>query len=223
MTIYYIRNGEKGPVKIGFTASSAHKRMKQLQTGQPEKLIMLGTSPGEMIDEQSIHRELKDYCLNGEWFDAKPELMSVIKKVIDKQLSWFHFRILRAKSLIKDREELKELFSSLSKEALERLAELDAKYEEFRRERIGHIQSNSDGTPKMIPANVLIREVTPLRKKLRESEATIDELREEIRNLKQQVADKELQPVGTGVRATLRGIARPAASLCEIKQFSLDL
>lgn len=50
MTIYFIEMEKSGFIKIGYTSANAEKRMAQLQTGQTDKLRLLGTIPGEMAD-----------------------------------------------------------------------------------------------------------------------------------------------------------------------------
>lgn len=82
MTIYYIRKGAEGPIKIGFTAGQVERRMAQLQTGHHEPLILLGTSPGTIEDEKSIHRELKDFHIHGEWFRPEPALLFTIDEMV---------------------------------------------------------------------------------------------------------------------------------------------
>jgi hypothetical protein len=89
----------EGPIKIGFTAASAVNRMAQLQTGHHEKMILLGTSPGEIADERAIHRELKDYQIQGEWFEQKPELIEIIKDIIYNQHKWYYFRQIKIYTL----------------------------------------------------------------------------------------------------------------------------
>lgn len=76
-TIYFIR-AEKGPIKIGFTMQSPRKRMKDLQTSNPRKLYLLATARGTKRDEHTLHTMFKDYRLQGEWFEASPEILQYI-------------------------------------------------------------------------------------------------------------------------------------------------
>lgn len=92
MTIYFIRAGDSGNIKIGYTSGSAQNRMRQLQTGNIFDLELLGTIPGEMRDEKSMHEVLSDYSLRGEWFRPDPEFIELVNKMIDGQLPWYHCR-----------------------------------------------------------------------------------------------------------------------------------
>ncbi len=87
MTIYFLQMERSGFIKIGYTATDAAKRMAQLQTGQPDRIKLLGTMPGTMDDEKSIHRELSEYRVNGEWFI--PETVDIANHLIDKQGPWY--------------------------------------------------------------------------------------------------------------------------------------
>jgi T5orf172 domain len=100
MTVYFVEMEGENRIKIGYTAGSAERRMAQLQTGQPQKLRLLGTIPGERDAEQGLHKEFKAYRGNGEWFFADAEVRAAIQTVIDGQLPWYHAkgpRLLRDK------------------------------------------------------------------------------------------------------------------------------
>lgn len=92
MTIYFIEMEKSGFIKIGYTKSDADKRMAQLQTGQPDRLRLLGTIPGEMADEKSLHLELKKFRIGGEWFI--PETMEIVRHLISRQGPWYICREL---------------------------------------------------------------------------------------------------------------------------------
>lgn len=95
--IYFIQAIDNGNIKIGFTAAkSAETRRKTFQTGYPAKLILLGTIPGTIHDEKSIHKELKSYNTHGEWFRGEFELLRIITKMIDTQAPWHHIRAIRS-------------------------------------------------------------------------------------------------------------------------------
>lgn len=97
--IYFIRKGVDGPIKIGFTSTFAEKRMSQLQVGHHEPLYLLGTISGSISDEKSLHRELADYHIHGEWFEPKPELLATISDVIENQREWYYFRQVKTNAL----------------------------------------------------------------------------------------------------------------------------
>lgn len=66
--IYFIACNEPRSLKIGFTSGHPQKRLKQLQTGCPVQLVLIGWYPGERSDEAYLHEQLQDYRLSGEWF-----------------------------------------------------------------------------------------------------------------------------------------------------------
>lgn len=55
-------------VKIGFTRGDPRFRLRQLQTGCPSKLVLLGWFPGSVEEERELHIELSSHRLSGEWF-----------------------------------------------------------------------------------------------------------------------------------------------------------
>lgn len=65
--IYFIQAGTRGPIKIGY-AADPHRRIKSLQTANSEKLTLLKAIEGDIDFEKRIHKALKKYRLNGEWF-----------------------------------------------------------------------------------------------------------------------------------------------------------
>lgn len=66
--IYFIVCDEPRAVKIGFTKKHPRQRLKQLQTGNPSKLWLLGWYPGSQGQEQELHRQMSAYRMSGEWF-----------------------------------------------------------------------------------------------------------------------------------------------------------
>jgi len=79
--IYFIQGESGGSVKIGY-ATDITKRIKSLQTGFPETLIIVKSFPGNMKDEEAIHSEFGEFHLRGEWF--KPEVLESAELVVDK-------------------------------------------------------------------------------------------------------------------------------------------
>ena len=78
--IYFIATKDK--IKIGFTKNPVEKRLKQLQTGNDENLVLLGYILGELEEEQLLHKQFaKDRIRhNGEWFFPSEELVEYINK-----------------------------------------------------------------------------------------------------------------------------------------------
>jgi hypothetical protein len=67
VSVYFLRAGKRGPVKIGY-AENPWRRLGQLQTIVPEKLIMLAIVPGGREVERHYHSAFSDSHLRGEWF-----------------------------------------------------------------------------------------------------------------------------------------------------------
>ena len=72
--VYVIAALKRGPVKIGFS-NNPYVRLKELQTGNPQKLFILGTLgfkdkyPAELV-EKLLHQHLTNNNVRaeGEWF-----------------------------------------------------------------------------------------------------------------------------------------------------------
>ena len=65
--IYAIQAGERGPIKFGLT-ESPDKRLRELQTGNPETLRLLCAAEALDSVERLIHAHLSKDGLAGEWF-----------------------------------------------------------------------------------------------------------------------------------------------------------
>lgn len=90
MTIYFAEMGSW--LKIGYTlADNASKRIAQLQTGQPQKIILLGTISGDRDAELGLHEEFASSRGNGEWF-YRDEIISIVRFLIDNQHPWYECR-----------------------------------------------------------------------------------------------------------------------------------
>lgn len=75
--VYFIQSGFGGPVKIGWAATSVECRMKELQTGNPETLVVLGFMPGAITLESELHRKFREFSIRGEWFWPAPEILKM--------------------------------------------------------------------------------------------------------------------------------------------------
>lgn len=69
--IYFVRSGNRGPIKIGFTNGDVPSRIKQLQTGNPEKLTLMLELEGDEETEKDTHQRFSKLRLQGEWFSGK--------------------------------------------------------------------------------------------------------------------------------------------------------
>lgn len=66
--IYFIQDTLTCHIKIGFTDGDPDARLRALQTGNPNPLVLLGTSQGDLEDEQDLHRRFSEWRVQGEWF-----------------------------------------------------------------------------------------------------------------------------------------------------------
>jgi len=79
--VYFIRSEKTHAIKIGFTSGQAEKRLSSLQTAHPYKLQLLGTIPGPIEYEKSLHNRFARYRLEGEWFNPHPDLLAFISAI----------------------------------------------------------------------------------------------------------------------------------------------
>lgn len=73
--VYFIQQGDDGPVKIG-TAADPLERLRQLQPGNPVPLTIRYVVPGDHPVERALHRHFADFRLTGEWFDMAPAVLA---------------------------------------------------------------------------------------------------------------------------------------------------
>lgn len=66
--VYFIQAVKSGNIKIGFTITDLNFRLSTLQTGCPEKLVILHWIKGTKQTEFDLHERLKSERLDGEWF-----------------------------------------------------------------------------------------------------------------------------------------------------------
>lgn len=69
--VYFITIGDPYPthVKVGYTKKNPLARMRDLQTGCPFKMNMLGFAFGNQPMETQLHDVFEDYRKEGEWFE----------------------------------------------------------------------------------------------------------------------------------------------------------
>lgn len=79
-SIYLVQAGEGGPVKIG-VSTDVPSRIRSLQTGIPQPLILLATFPGCRSKERRLHERLARYRIRGEWFSPAPEVLAAAEEV----------------------------------------------------------------------------------------------------------------------------------------------
>lgn len=80
--VYFIKPKHRsGPIKIG-SSLSPKNRLRQFSSSSPLPLEIIGSARGSYSDEASIHSRLASYRLHGEWFEASPEVLLIMEKVI---------------------------------------------------------------------------------------------------------------------------------------------
>lgn len=82
--VYFIRSGPTGPIKIGW-ALDVEQRINTLQTGNPEKIELLGYVTGTVLDEMELHRNFDSVRLRGEWFNPAEELLSFVVRACEAE------------------------------------------------------------------------------------------------------------------------------------------
>lgn len=78
--VYFAQAGENGPIKIG-RAASPHLRLKNLQSGNGERLRLLAVVPGGKTLESILHVYFGKGRRAGEWFKPTPKLLRLIGEV----------------------------------------------------------------------------------------------------------------------------------------------
>jgi len=103
--IYVIEAGDGGPVKIG-VAVNPKSRLRELQTGNPEKLRLLAEVDLADEYERLAHVWLKEFRMEGEWFRRTPEVDAAIRDFFERAQSgadkskWFLFKRYGEVSLV---------------------------------------------------------------------------------------------------------------------------
>ncbi|HMS73497.1 MAG TPA: GIY-YIG nuclease family protein, partial [Baekduia sp.] len=62
--VYFIQQGDTGPVKIG-RAKHPTKRIRDLQTGNPDELLLREVIPGGAALERNLHHRFEPARLRG--------------------------------------------------------------------------------------------------------------------------------------------------------------
>ncbi len=85
--IYFIQEEETNYIKIGFSENPV-QRLKDFQTGNPNKLELIGQIEGGADEENNIHREFAEERIRetGEWFRPSERLTNFIKQSIEKSV-----------------------------------------------------------------------------------------------------------------------------------------
>jgi hypothetical protein len=72
LRVYFIE-AHDGAIKVG-VARNPMARLRNLQVGQAHALTLLGTIPGDAVDEKRLHHRFSKYHMRGEWYgnEIKP-------------------------------------------------------------------------------------------------------------------------------------------------------
>jgi hypothetical protein len=68
--VTYVIEADTGQLKVGI-ALHPQQRLKELQTGSPVPLRLLGTIPGGRAVEKLLHDTFKEHRLQGEWYSPE--------------------------------------------------------------------------------------------------------------------------------------------------------
>jgi hypothetical protein len=74
--VYFIQDGEHGPVKIGLS-QDPERRLPKLQTGNPRELLLRHVIPGDRTVEHGLHTRFAPARIRREWFGG-PEYLPII-------------------------------------------------------------------------------------------------------------------------------------------------
>lgn len=81
MMVYGLYDAGSGLTKIGYS-SNPPQRLRDLQTGMPTKLSLVGSSPGGRSVEAQLHAALKDRHARGEWFSLGDDPWPIVEETI---------------------------------------------------------------------------------------------------------------------------------------------
>lgn len=79
--VYFIRQGQYGNIKIGFTTGDPAIRCAALQTGNSERLHVIAAIRGAQSLEQRLHKQFARLRHQGEWFRPGEALMAFLDGV----------------------------------------------------------------------------------------------------------------------------------------------
>ena len=84
--IYFIQEEETGRIKIGFSEKHPKGRLQDFQTGNSNKLNLIGYIEGTYEDETILHQEFSEERIrkDNEWFKSSPRLEKRIKEMLEK-------------------------------------------------------------------------------------------------------------------------------------------
>jgi hypothetical protein len=86
--VYFIQEEVTDNIKIGFSEKHPKGRLNDFQTGNSNKLILLGYIEGTYEDEYNLHQEFSEERIRkeNEWFESSPRLVNRIKELMEESL-----------------------------------------------------------------------------------------------------------------------------------------
>lgn len=76
MAVYFIQQGDDGPVKIGSTTGPVKNRLRTLRTSSPHHLVLRLVLSGTSRTETELHHRFAALRMEREWFRPAPELLT---------------------------------------------------------------------------------------------------------------------------------------------------
>lgn len=124
--IYVVRCSATGLRKIGVAKDPA-RRIDELQTGSASELVLELVAPGDMPDEQRLHKRFAAKRVRGEWFNIElNELRSVEWMCFFNPVVFDGKSYGEIESMAASMRELKSRNPSVASEIRERLRSCDA-------------------------------------------------------------------------------------------------
>lgn len=79
--IYFVLGQTTRRVKIGYTSRNVRDRLCDLQTGSPDRLILLGVIHAPFYFEAELHHALRPFHSHGEWYDLPSSIVKWIQRI----------------------------------------------------------------------------------------------------------------------------------------------
>lgn len=77
--IYFIEGRHTGLIKVGFTEHDPKVRLRDLQTGSPDTLSLIGVVDGDQKLERELHDSFVLFWHHGEWFEPCYEIRTYLE------------------------------------------------------------------------------------------------------------------------------------------------
>jgi hypothetical protein len=87
-TVYFLLAEKTKVIKIGIS-DNVKARAEAIQSMSPDRLILIGTEPGDEKRESELHEKFSRFRSHGEWFHASDELISYIKENTNDHIDYF--------------------------------------------------------------------------------------------------------------------------------------